>query len=209
MQGAGCQKIFVSKLLRCDIRSQINYRTDKLLQKNKKLSYELVSVDKLVSDPKNARLHDDANIAAIMGSMREFGQQKPIVVLKDFTVIAGNGTLAAAKELGWDHIAVSFTELEGDKARAYALADNRTSELASWDKGILGGQLQKLYEDGFNIADIGFDPDAFIPKFEPKIPNEDTGETKENLVLHIHCSNMSELEELFSEMNERGLKVKI
>lgn len=183
---------------------------DTILQKSKKLVYQMVSVDKLISDPKNARVHDESNLAAIMGSLREFGQQKPIVALKDYTVIAGNGTLAAVKELGWASIAVSFTDLEGDKALAYALADNRTSELASWDKGILGNQLQRLYEDGFNIADIGFDPDSFIPKFEPKLPPYESADSADKkFILKVECETMDDMQDLFSEMNDRGFKVKI
>ncbi|MCX6131628.1 MAG: ParB/Srx family N-terminal domain-containing protein, partial [Proteobacteria bacterium] len=122
---------------------------------------ELVSIASLVFDPANARKHDKKNLDAIKGSLARFGQQKPIVVSKDNVVIAGNGTLAAARELGWSEIEVKRSKLTGVEAIAYALADNRSAELAAWDDEILGKTLHALQEDGFPIADIGFDPGDF------------------------------------------------
>jgi DNA modification methylase len=122
---------------------------------------ELVSIASLVFDPANARKHDKKNLDAIKGSLARFGQQKPIVISKDNVVIAGNGTLAAARELGWNEIEVKRSKLTGVEAIAYALADNRSAELAAWDDEILGKTLHALQEDGFPIADIGFDPGDF------------------------------------------------
>jgi DNA modification methylase len=125
------------------------------------LNTEIVSISTLVFDPANARKHDEKNLEAIKGSLARFKQQKPIVVSKDNVVIAGNGTLAAAKALGWTEIEIKRSHLTGAEATAYALADNRSAELAAWDEDILGKTLQALREDGFPIADIGFDPGDF------------------------------------------------
>ena len=134
--------------------------------------YAVVPIDQLQFDPANARLHPVVNLDAIRGSLLEFGQQKPILVSRDHVVIAGNGTLRAAKELGWTEIDVRYTDLTGPRAMAFALADNRTSELAEWDKPILGQQLQSLMDDGFQIADIGFDPGDWLVSFEPVSSDE-------------------------------------
>lgn len=109
----------------------------------------------LRSDPKNVRRHDERSIAAAMGSLNEFGQQKPIVAIGDGTVIAGNGVLEAARRLGWDRIAVVRFEDE-EKARAYAIADNRTAELSSWDQNALADALQEIVDDGMDIETLGF-----------------------------------------------------
>ena len=106
-------------------------------------------------DPKNARAHDERNLAAIAESLARFGQQKPIVVATDGTVLAGNGTLAAAKHLGWERIAAITTDLDGAEARGYAIADNRTAELAEWDMVRLCEELQALPPDVFQT--LGFD----------------------------------------------------
>lgn len=110
------------------------------------LVIETMKVDALFLDPKNARLHPERNLEAIKASLRKFGQQKPIVVDQTGVVIAGNGTLAAARALGWERIAIVRTELTGDEARAFAIADNRTAELAEWDYEELRASLE-----GFSI----------------------------------------------------------
>ena len=137
------------------------------------MNTEIVSISTLVFDPANARKHDEKNLEAIKGSLARFKQQKPIVVSKDNVVIAGNGTLAAAKALGWTEIEIKRSHLTGAEATAYALADNRSAELAAWDEDILGKTLQALREDGFPIADIGFDPgDWGTPDFKPASEDE-------------------------------------
>lgn len=90
-------------------------------------------VETLVNDPRNVRRHDLRNIDSIVISLSRFGQQKPIVVTTENVVIAGNGTLQAARELGWETIQAVVTDLKGDALTAYAIADNRTAELAEWD----------------------------------------------------------------------------
>src|SRR5262245_55805464 len=77
------------------------------------------SISTLREDPQNARAHPEKNLEAIKDSLRRFSQQKPIVVARDGTVIAGNGTLAAAKALGWTHLACVVTNLDVDAARAF------------------------------------------------------------------------------------------
>lgn len=105
-------------------------------------------------DPHNARQHSARNLEAIRESLHAFGQVKPIVALDDGTVIAGNGTLAAAKMLGWTHLAaVIFADVE--KAKAFAIADNRTAELAEWDQVALATALQSFSDEA--IAAAGFD----------------------------------------------------
>lgn len=112
----------------------------------------------LHEDPQNARKHDKRNLEAIATSLAEFGQRKPIVALHDGTVIAGNGTLAAARSLGWQEIAVATFEDEA-KARAYAVADNRAGELAAWDDELLAKALAGVDESlrdacGFSTAEL-------------------------------------------------------
>lgn len=73
------------------------------------------------------------DVQAVMRSLERFGQRKPIVVRADGTVTAGNHTLLAARELGWAEIAAVGFDDDDATAKAYALADNRTSELGAFD----------------------------------------------------------------------------
>ena len=121
----------------------------------------LVAVGELKNDPANARKHDERNVQSIANSLKEFGQRKPIVInRKDGNVIlAGNGTLEAAKRLGWTHIAGVFVEDDPDTATGYAIADNRTSELATWDNDQLSVLLRSIYENEEIKLAVGFSED--------------------------------------------------
>ena len=119
---------------------------------------EKIKVADLSEDPANARKHSERNIAAIVSSLRRFGQQKPIVIDKSNVVRAGNGTLQAAMQLGWETVACVRTELMGGEATAYGIADNRTSELAEWDESVLSALLQGIViEDEDLLIATGFD----------------------------------------------------
>lgn len=135
-----------------------------------------VEIKNLKLDENNVRKHSEKNIEAIQNSLKKFGQIKPIVVFKD-TVIAGNGTLTAAKELGWNFINVVRIpdDWSFEKIKAFAIADNRTAELAEWDSNLLNLQLEELSEYGFALEDLGFDKlkDPFDPIEEFKEVDED------------------------------------
>jgi len=123
------------------------------------MELQMVAIESLTLDPNNARKHSKRNLDAIKESLSKFGQRKPIVV-HNGVVIAGNGTLEAAKTLGWKEIGVSVCpdDWDSDTAKAYALADNRSSELAEWDENILFTQLLDLDDMGWNIEALGFEP---------------------------------------------------
>lgn len=111
----------------------------------------------LKEDPENLHIHNDQNLKAIMGSLAAFGQQRVIVARSDGVVIAGNGTLLAARRLEWEQLAVVVFDKDDPKlAELYAITDNRTSELSEWDYGFLPGQLRELHDAGFNLRSIGW-----------------------------------------------------
>lgn len=133
------------------------------------LKVETVSVDSLTPDPDNARAHSEKNLNAIKASLEKFGQRRPLVVTADSIVLAGNGTLDAAKQLGWKEIAITRTPIDWtyEQARAYSLADNRTAELASWVPDVLTGHLLELDASGWDVADLGFE--SLVPPTEDMI----------------------------------------
>jgi DNA modification methylase len=123
------------------------------------LRIETVNINSLTPDPANARKHDGKNLKAIASSLEKFGQRKPIVVTPDSIVVAGNGTVEAAKSLGWTQIAISRTPVgwTWDQIKAFALADNRTAELAEWDDKVLADQLLELDANGWELEELGFE----------------------------------------------------
>lgn len=110
-----------------------------------------VPIADLVFDPRNAKKHGQRDLTAIAASMRTYGVLKPAVVRKsDRKILAGNGSVQAASEInGWKFYPVLFVEQDDNTAAGFALADNRTSELAEWDTD----RLQEL------LAEVDFSVD--------------------------------------------------
>lgn len=95
---------------------------------------ELVNIDSLVPDPMNARLHPNRNRQAIRQSLQDFGQREPLVVRSENNMIAaGNGRHAEMKALGWTKVAISRRPMTDAEFYRFALADNRSGDLASFD----------------------------------------------------------------------------
>jgi hypothetical protein len=117
------------------------------------------TVASLHEDADNVRLHDERNLAAIAASLQRFGQQAPVVYVMEnrrAVVKKGNGLLAAARSLGWTHLAAVKSDLSGQAATAFAIADNRTCDLSEFDAGLLAAQLEELRETEIPLEAAGF-----------------------------------------------------
>jgi ParB family transcriptional regulator, chromosome partitioning protein len=123
------------------------------------MKIETRAIDSLRPDSRNARKHGARNLATIRASLEQFGQRRAAVVRSDGTVLAGNGMLEAARSLGWSELSVTVVpdEWSEEQARAYALADNRTGELAEWDLTVLDEHLFDLSDAGVDIVALGFE----------------------------------------------------
>jgi ParB family chromosome partitioning protein len=123
------------------------------------MKLETLLIKELTPDPQNARQHDEKNLKAIQGSLKEFGQRKPIVITEAGLIVAGNGTVEAAKRLGW--LEIQAVRVPKDwtpsQIKAFALADNRTAELAAWNPEVLSEQVKELSAEDFPIFELGFE----------------------------------------------------
>lgn len=120
------------------------------------MNVKAVKIGSISQDPANVRKHSERNLEAIKASLRKFGQQKPIVIDTKGIILAGNGTYEAARSLGWETILAVETDLIGSDATAYAIADNRTAELAEWDDTALAETLRALQSEEYDIEAAGF-----------------------------------------------------
>jgi ParB-like chromosome segregation protein Spo0J len=174
-----------------------------------KLKIETISIDDLELDPNNARKHSEKNINAICESLTQFGQRKPIVINANDVVIAGNGTVEAARKLGIKALEVVRVPADWseEKIKAYALADNRTAELASWDADILLSQLNELNIADWDINALGFKEFELNP---PKDSDADTDMKSigERYEVVIECEDENEQTALLIRLSQDGLKVR-
>ena len=116
-----------------------------------------VTLSKLIPYVNNAKIHGEEQIAKIAGSIREFGFLNPVLIDKDFNIIAGHGRVMAAKKLGMETVPALFIEgLTEAQRKAYILADNKLAELGTWDMEIAAGEFEELRELNFDLSLTGF-----------------------------------------------------
>jgi len=136
-----------------------------------------VPIEMVKPDPANARQHGKKNKLAIAGSLGEFQQRKPIVVRRATMMIeAGNGTWEQGRALGWTHIAAVICDDDEARAAAYALADNRTSDLSAWAKDNLAATLRKLQTAKLPLDKLGFTGEDVAKRLAAKPPSADPNE---------------------------------
>ena len=107
---------------------------------------------------KNAKLHGDEQVAKIAASMAEFGWTVPCLVAEDGELIAGHGRVLAATQLGLTEAPVIVLgHLTEAQRRAYRIADNKLTELGTWNEALLSAELNDLLAEDYDLSLIGFD----------------------------------------------------
>ena len=95
---------------------------------------QLVPIEKLVPYANNARTHSPEQINKLRSSLREFGFVNPVIIDRDYGVIAGHGRILAAREEHIKEVPCVFADhLTEAQKKAYIIADNRMAMDAGWD----------------------------------------------------------------------------
>lgn len=127
---------------------------------------EMVSIDKLVPYVNNARTHIPEQINKLRSSLREFGFINPVIIDKDYGVIAGHGRLMAAKEEGINEVPCVLVDYLTDaQKKAYIIADNRFAQDAGWDEELLRIEIESLQAEAFDISLTGFEDQELVDLF--------------------------------------------
>lgn len=132
----------------------------------------LVEIDKLIPYINNARTHSVEQINKLRSSLREFGFINPVIIDRDYGIIAGHGRVLAAKEEGIDKVPCVLVDyLTETQKKAYILADNRMALDAGWDDELLKLEIEALQGEDFDVGLTGFDEKDLADLF--KIDEED------------------------------------
>jgi len=127
---------------------------------------QLVPLSKLVPYVNNARTHSPEQLTKLRSSLREFGFINPVIIDRDFNVIAGHGRIAAAKEEGITEVPCVFVDyLTEAQKKAYILADNRMALDAGWDEELLRIEIESLQGADFDVSLTGFGEDEIADLF--------------------------------------------
>ena len=119
---------------------------------------QLVPVSRLVPYVNNARTHSPEQITKLRSSLREFGFINPVIIDRDYGVIAGHGRILAAKEEGITEVPCVFADhLTEAQKKAYIIADNRMAMDAGWDEELLRVEIEALQAADFDPLLTGFD----------------------------------------------------
>lgn len=125
---------------------------------NRVSEMNLVDIDRLIPYVNNARTHSKEQINKLRASIREFGFINPVIIDRDYNVIAGHGRIMASKEEGIDKVPCVFVDYLTDaQKKAYILADNRMALDADWDEELLKVEIESLQGADFDLNLTGFD----------------------------------------------------
>jgi hypothetical protein len=146
-------------------------------------------VDSIKTDDQNARHHPPAQLKALEKAVIAHGVVAPLLVDGDNKLLSGHARLLVCKRLGWTEVpTVAIEHLSPEQAKAFAIAENRISELARWDEKQLALRLKELSEitldfdieaTGFVMAEIDLkieglgelDPDGAEPEEQAVAPD--------------------------------------
>ena len=160
-----------------------------------------VEVTALIPYAKNSRTHDDAQVAQIAASIKEFGWTNPILVDGDKGVIAGHGRLLAARKLGHDKVPViELKHMTEAQKKAYVIADNKLALNAGWDTAMLSIEMQELEDEGFDLTLLGFDDKELNALLQPEVVE---GLTDEDAVPNTPIEPKTKLGDIYILGNHR------
>lgn len=127
---------------------------------------QLVPVSKLVPYVNNARTHSAEQVTKLRSSLREFGFINPVIIDRDYGIIAGHGRVLAAKEEQMTEVPCVFADfLSEAQKKAYILADNRFAQDAGWDEELLRIEIESLQGADFDVSLTGFEEQEIADLF--------------------------------------------
>ena len=159
-----------------------------------KLQIQYKPVTDLIPYARNSRTHDDAQVAQIAASIREFGWTNPILLDGLNGIIAGHGRVLAAQKLGETEVpTIELSHMDDNQKRAYIIADNKLALNAGWDNEILALEFAELKDAGFDLNLTGFSPD----ELQAMNPETVDGLTDEDAVPDVPVEPITKLGDIY------------
>lgn len=178
---------------------------------------EMMAVADLVPYAKNSRTHDDAQVAQIAASIREFGFTNPVLIDGEGGIIAGHGRVLAARKLKMRQVpCIMLDYLTDTQRRAYVIADNKLALNSGWDEELLKLELSDLNDEGFDLALVGFGPSELSAamgldeELDGEAPKIDAGiDYKEKFAIIVDCADEADQQATFERLDSMGFTCKV
>jgi ParB-like chromosome segregation protein Spo0J len=169
-----------------------------------------IEVSKLIPYANNSRTHDDAQIAQLAASIKEFGFRNPILV-DGVGIIAGHGRLMAARKLGLEKVpTIDCSDMTETQKKAYIIADNKLALNSGWDSELLKLEITDLQNTDFDLIKLGFSEMELANLFdELKDVQIDDLDYQAAFSIVVDCKDEQEQEKIFNELDQKGYKCRV
>ena len=170
------------------------------------MKIEKVNVSEITEYENNAKLHPREQIEQIKKSIKEFGNNDPIAIDENNIIIEGHGRFLALKELGYDEVEIiRLSHMTDEQKKAYILTHNKLTMNSGFDIDALKIELDDIVD--IDMTDFGFEISKEMDfnvdgKTDPK-------QIQDESVLIVEADTEYELENLYNEFQERGIKCRV
>ena len=170
------------------------------------MQIEKIKISDLLEYKYNAKEHPQWQIEQIVNSIKQFGFNDPIAIDENNTIIEGHGRLYALQEMGETEIdCIRLSHLDEEQKRAYILTHNKLTMNTEFDLDLLQLELDNIID--IDMSDFGFE---ILKETEVEAnKNTEIKEIQDESVLIVEADSENELEELYNEFQERGIKCRI
>jgi ParB/RepB/Spo0J family partition protein len=115
-----------------------------------------INIDEIIPYKNNPREIPMESVQKVMNSIKEFGNNQPIVVDADNVIVVGHTRWKALKQLGKSKAFVIKRNFSKNDAMAYRIMDNRSGEESKWENKLLAEELNMLKDENFDLDLTGF-----------------------------------------------------
>lgn len=145
------------------------------------MEIKLIDIEEIKPYENNPRINSES-LQYVVNSIKEFGFKVPLVLSKDYIIITGHTRYLASKELGLKQIpCIIADDLNEEQVKAFRIADNKVSEVATWDYELLNQELDLLAANGVDLDDFGFLTEDSGIDFIDNIINDGIGGTEADI----------------------------
>ncbi len=169
------------------------------------MDYPTIQISELHEHPKNPRNHSEEQIKKIAKSIKELGWGRPIIISKDYYILAGHGAYLAAKDL-LKLSEVPYKQMEhlhdSPEALAYMVADNKLTDESDWNYGKLEPLIEEMELQGFDLSLTGFE-NAEIKKLPSLNPDNNVETVEDEFDTNQEVEPKVQLGEIYQLGNHR------
>lgn len=170
------------------------------------MQIEKIKISDLLEYKYNAKEHPQWQIEQIVNSIKQFGFNDPIAIDENNTIIEGHGRLYALQEMGETEVdCIRLSHLGEEQKKAYILAHNKLTMNTDFDFDLLQLELDNIID--IDMSDFGFEISKEMEVEANK--NTEIKEIQDESVLIVEANSENELEELYNEFQERGIKCRV